>query len=421
LFLNGRTWVGLVAACALGPLGCSSTSRDGAGAPERCTSGQCDAGPSGSDAGPEPAEASPRADAGPPPACVTGADVTTLYEGLATAFAAGRERVVIVSDSLLSVPLAGGAPTVLATPSEPHGLFVLGSTAYYQEWNPPGGVVVGGGGMPLMAVPTTGGAPSVFLPALPAFTVSPGGTDATSYYFTPVRGVGNVGGLSKLTPPSTTLDALTTERFLAFSIAAYGEYVYFIGTDTALTSSFIGRVPKRGGAVEHLVSDIGVPVRTLAVDESGLYWVQPLGRWADGIHRGAPYVVQHAELDGSSVKQILDDGPNAIAAAHGRLYFTTSTEVDSIAATGGTVTTIAANQNAPTMLTISGGNLVWVNGLQGAADGGVPQPSGVDGSAVDGSIPGSPDGSIPREASLSIGEGGGAAFASRVVTTCIPN
>jgi hypothetical protein len=347
--------------------------------------------------------------------------VTTLYEGLATAFAVGRERVVIVSDSLLSVPLVGGAPTVIATPSEPQGLFVLGSAAYYQEWNPPGGVVVGGGGMPLMAVPTTGGAPSVFLPALPAFTVSPGGTDVTSYYFTPVRGVGNVGGLSKLTPPSTTLDALTTERFLAFSIAPYGEYVYFIGTDTALTSSFIGRVPKRGGAAEHLVSDIGVPVRTLAVDESGLYWVQPLGRWADGIHRGAPYVVQHAGLDGSSVKQILADGPNSIVAAHGQLYFTSSREVDSVAATGGAVTTIAGNQNAPTMLTIAGGNLVWANGLDTGADAGSLRPSGVDGSvrSLDGSTSGPRDGSVSGEASIVGGEGGGGPQPTRIVTACI--
>jgi hypothetical protein len=276
--------------------------------------------------------------------------------------------------------------------------------------------------MPLMAVPTTGGALQTFLSALPASTVSPGTTGGISYYFTPVRAVGNVGGLSKLTPPSTTVDALTTERFLAFSIVPYGDDVYFIGTDTGLTSSFIGRVPKRGGAAEHLVADIGVPVRTLVVDESGLYWIQPLTRWADGIHRGGPYAVLHAGLDGSSVKQILADGPNSIAAAHGRLYFTTSSEVDSIAAAGGPVTTVAGNQNAPTMLTTAGGNLVWMNGFEGAPDGGIPGSSGVDGSVpgLDGSTPGSRDGSISGEASLILGEGGGGPQPTRIVTACIP-
>jgi hypothetical protein len=421
LFLNRRTCVGFVATCALVPLGCSSSSSDGAGARSRCTNTQCDAAPAASDAGPESVEASLRADAvAPPQACVTGPGVTTLYEGTASTFAVGGGRVVIVGDSLLSVPLAGGGSKVLARPSEPQGLFVIGSTAYYQEWNPPGGVVVGGGGMPLMAVPTAGGALQVFLSALPAFTVSPGGTDGTSYYFTPMRGVGNVGGLSKLTPPSSTLAALTTERFLAFSIAAYGEDVYFIGTDTALTSSFIGRVPKRGGTAEHLVTDIGVPVRTLVVDESGLYWIQPLTRWADGIHRGGPYAVLHAGLDGSSVKQILADGPNSIAAAHGRLYFTTSSEVDSIAAAGGPVTTVAGNQNAPTMLAIGGGNLVWMNGFQGAPDGGITGSSGLDGSVrgLDGSTSGSRDGSISGEASLILGEGGGGPQPIRIVTAC---
>jgi hypothetical protein len=183
---------------------------------------------------------------------------------------------------------------------------------------------------------------------------------------------------------------VTTERFLAVSIVPYGEDVYFIGTDLALKSSFIGRVPKRGGAVERLVSDIGIPVHTLAVDESGLYWVQPLGRWADGIHRGAPYVVLHSALDGSSVEQILADGPNSIAAARRRLYFTTTNEVDSIAATGGAISTAVASQNAPSELTIAGGNLVWANGLDTGPDGGSPQ-------------------------------GGGAPQPTRIVTACLQN
>ncbi len=360
-------------------------------------------------------------EAGPAISCVAGPGVTTLYEGAATTFAVGRERVVIVSDSLLSVPLAGGAPMVLATPSEPQGLFVLGSTAYYQEWKPPGDVV-GGGGVPLMAVPITGGAPSIFVSAFPAFTMSPGATDATSYYFSPASAVGKVGGLSKLTPPSTTLDALTTEQFIASSVAPYGEYVYFIGTDTALTTGFIGRVPKRGGGVEHLVSDIGVPVRTFTVDESGLYWVQPLGRWADGIHRGAPYVVQHAGLDGSQVTQILNDGPNSIAASHGQLYFTTSHEIDRVAATGGPITTVAKNQDAPTMLTIACANLVWANGLDTGPDGGSLRGSRMDGAvrSPDGSASGPRDGSVPEEASMIHGEGGGSPKLTRIVTACIP-
>jgi hypothetical protein len=235
--------------------------------------------------------------------------------------------------------------------------------------------------------------------------------------------VGDVGGISRVTPPSTTVVVLTTERFLAVSIGSQKEDVYFIAVDLALTSSFIGRVPKRGGQVEHLVSDIGVPVRTLAVDDSGLYWDQPLTRWADGIHRGAPYAVLHAGLDGSSVQQIYADGTNSMVAAHGRLYFTTPTEVDSVAATGGPVTTVASNQNEPTMLTIAGGNLVWMNGFQGAVDGGTMRPSGVDGSVpgLDASGQASRDGSASSEASAILGgEGGGGPQPTRIVTACIP-
>jgi hypothetical protein len=243
----------------------------------------------------------------------------------------------------------------------PAKMFVIGSTAYYEDWNPPGGTLGG-----LMAVPTSGGAPRVFMSPSPLPTVPPGSSDGTSYYFTPIRAVGDVGGLSMLTPPSTTVVALTTERFLAVSTKSYGDDAYFIGYDFALTNGFIGRVPKRGGAAQHLVSDIGFPVRTLVVDDTGLYW-------------GAPHAVLHAGLDGSSVQQILAEGPNSIAATHGRLYFTTATEVASVAAAGGPVATVAGNQNAPTMLTIAGSNLVWMNGFQGPPDGGAVGSPGVDG------------------------------------------
>lgn len=413
MFLNIRASVSLVAFGALVPLGCSSTSNSSASGPSRCINSQCDAAPSLSDAGREPAEASAHVDTGAPPAvCVTGAGVTTLYEGPATTFGVGSDRVAILGDSLLSVPLAGGAPTVLVTPS-PQNLFVLGSTAYY-------GGTLGGGG--LMAVPTSGGAPRVFMSPSPLPLVPPAETDGTSIYFTPFRAIGDVGGISRVTPPSTTVVALTAERFMAVSVGSQGDDVYFIAVDLGLTSSFIGRVPKRGGQVEHLVPDIGVPVRTLAVDDSGLYWIQPLSRWADGIHRGGPYAILHAGLDGSSVQQIYGDGVNSIVAAHGRLYFTTATEVDSVAATGGPVTTIASNQNAPTMLTIAGGNLVWMNGFQGAPDGGTIRPSGVDGSVpgLDASGQGTRDGSAFSEASVILGEGGGGPQPTRIVTACIP-
>jgi hypothetical protein len=79
----------------------------------------------------------------------------------------------------------------------------------------------------------------------------------------------------------------------------------------------------------------------------------------------------HAGLDGSSDTQILDQGPRNIAAARGRLYFTTATEVDSVSATGGPVTTVAANQNAPALLTVAGGNLVWGTGLELDRDAGI--------------------------------------------------
>jgi hypothetical protein len=130
------------------------------------------------------AEASAGNETGAPPSiCVTGPGSTTLYEGQVTTFAVARDRVVILGASLLSVPLGGGAPTVLATPSEAQDLFVLGSTAYYEESNPPGGLA-SGGRAPLMAVPAAGGALDVFASPSPLPMVPPGAADGTSYYFT---------------------------------------------------------------------------------------------------------------------------------------------------------------------------------------------------------------------------------------------
>lgn len=326
--------------------------------------------------------------------CATGPGVTVLYEGTVTALAVAGDRVVVLSDALFSVPLAGGSPTLLTRPNYAQGLFTIDATAYYQEWSPDGGIVPGSGGYPLMAVPTSGGRVTEFLSALPAEGTA-GATDDTSYYFMPIRAVGDVGTISRLTPPSNTIVEVNAEPFSVYSIAPYGEDVYFIGdavSDTSLSNAFVGRVAKQGGTVQHLVSDIGLAT-SLVADASGLYWIQPLGRWSDGVLRGNPYSIAHAHLDGTSRETLITEDVTSLAVARGRAYFTTSTEVDSIASSGGAVTTITRDQNNPTMLTIAGGNLVWYRGVQNF---------GVDA----GSAPSTGDSAAPPS--------------SAIVTTCIP-
>jgi hypothetical protein len=331
-------------------------------------------------------------------ACVTGPGVTTLYAGTVKAMAVAGKRVVILGDSLLSVPLAGGAPTVLANPTWAERLFAIGDTAYYEEHSPTGGLAPGSGGYPLMAVPTAGGTAHEFLSALPALFPF-GKADDTSYYFTSSGAVGGA-ALSRLTPPSTDVVPLTTERFIASSLAPVRDDVYFISSGLSPSANgHIGRLSKQGGKSEQVVPDVGMATNLVA-DASGLYWIQPQSRWADGVRRGNPYTLAHAALDGTSVDDSLAEDPRALAVADGVVYFTTSSEVKSVTADG-LAKTIASDQGGPMMLAVSGRNLVWMTGFQGAPDGGITIP------ALDaGSAPSLGDGSVSGP--------------SRVVTACIP-
>jgi hypothetical protein len=129
----------------------------------------------------------------------------------------------------------------------------------------------------------------------------------------------------------------------------------------------IARIPKTGGSVQRIVTNIGHP-GNLAADASGLYWSQdPPAAFGAG-----PGRLARSNLDGSAPSTLLSQEPISLVAANGRLYFSTGSEIESISVTGGATTTLASNLTFAGLLTVAGGNVVWIDPYGQALSGTAP-------------------------------------------------
>src|SRR5260221_7146667 len=67
-----------------------------------------------------------------PGPCLTGPGVTTLFQDAGFGLAvAGDQAIVVGSNEVWRVPIAGGASVSLARAAEPHGLLVVGDNVYF--------------------------------------------------------------------------------------------------------------------------------------------------------------------------------------------------------------------------------------------------------------------------------------------------
>lgn len=149
--------------------------------------------------------------------------------------------------------------------------------------------------------------------------IYPNTVDNGSVYFTKYAG-----GLLRLTPPSATPEAVTSEFVVTEAIAQHGDDLFVSAVNYASMSGFIASVPKSGGTLTSVVSGVGLTFGVV-VDDSGLYWIQrpPTGTYG-------PSWIAHAALDGSNVEVFLDESASSLAIAYGVLYFTTDNEVKSV-------------------------------------------------------------------------------------------
>jgi hypothetical protein len=290
---------------------------------------------------------------------VTGPGTTTLYEGNVWGLAADGERLVISSDALERVDLSGGGAVAIASPQSPSGLLVLHGIAYFNAERPVGVPDSQGKQQTefvLESVPVSGGDPTV-LPGLALGNLA-SATDEDSLYFD----AASPATLLRLTPPSTAPSVLELEaKTLIDAIAVRGNYVYVAGQDfgnpAAMQNGLIDRIPKTGGAVERLVSNIGHPW-SLVADDDFLYWVE------DPPNFGAGSIVR-ANLDGSSRTTLVPTSARSLAVSNGRLVYAWDA-IESVPSSGGTPTVIAAGATTPGMLVVMGGNVVWADPIEKA-------------------------------------------------------
>jgi hypothetical protein len=102
------------------------------------------------------------------------------------------------------------------------------------------------------------------------------------------------------------------------------------------------------------VTNIGHPWNLVA-DASGLSWVQepPVGVYADS------HIVR-AGLDGSGARALVSHGARTLAVSGGDLYLAWD-GIAKIPVGGGTETMLVPGLKAPGLLSVAGGNAVWVD------------------------------------------------------------
>lgn len=290
-------------------------------------------------------------------ACVTGPGVTVLHSGWATGLSTDGTNVIASTESgIVTIPLAGGQQTVLATPDDPYGLYTLGGLAYFTASHPDGPVDPQGkqsSATSLYTVPIAGGIQTAVLPdALP---MEAGASDGASLYLAAYT----LGAIAKLTPPvaSAVNLPLDSTAISVDAIAVHGSFIYVAGQDLGSNdpkAGVIERIPKAGGPAERIVTGIGNPWGLVAGD-AGIFWAEdpPKGVFTNG-H------IARADLDGSNVTTLAAQPASALALQGQNLYFL-SDVVGRVPVTGGAVETIATGLEGAAFLRVTGGNVVWVD------------------------------------------------------------
>ena len=167
----------------------------------------------------------------------------------------------------MSIPLAGGTPTTLATGQQTSAVAVDAANAYWVTYATPGGVV--------MKVSLSGGTPVPL--ATQQNRAAPIAVDGTSVYWSSANAtVGEVpldgGALTTLVSGSSPSLAS-----LPFSIAVDGTSVYW----TDQVGGTVSKVSVEGGTVVTLATGQSAP-GAIAVDGTSVYWTNG----GDGVGTG---------------------------------------------------------------------------------------------------------------------------------------
>jgi hypothetical protein len=249
----------------------------------------------------------------------------------------------------------GGDVRTLTTATSPSSAIVLNELVYYS-----GLATVPDAGFPIpselqfFVVPMAGGTPTS-IPTLMGLT--PVGEDNSTLFLS-----GGAGAFDRWSPPSgVPMPVPFDQTLLVDGITIQGDYIYLAAQDITMggfSNGLIARVPKAGGRLERLVQSIGHPWLVTA-DAQGLYWAEdPMGITGEGR-------LVRSNLDGTSPMTLRSsESLVSLVVSNGRLYYSVGTEIDSMSAAGGPVTVIASGLKDAGLLSIVGGNIVWIDPAQ---------------------------------------------------------
>ncbi|HEY4117471.1 MAG TPA: hypothetical protein VGM56_06425 [Byssovorax sp.] len=222
--------------------------------------------------------------------------ITTLgswqYGGAGLAAGAGELYVVVLKAlgdpppvDIVALPLAGGVPTTLASPTDGSRIVTDDTNLYWGSLNRD----------TITAMPLAGGAPFVMVSNqdLGVGAVTLGLVDAGSLYYADSSGftgklhrlnVGDSGNGEVLyAPPGGFVQIIPSVGGL--DIATSGADVCF--QVTASTESIVC-VPKAGGAAREIVPGVqGMEIETLAADDAAIYWIESPGTTRGTVYRVA--------------------------------------------------------------------------------------------------------------------------------------
>jgi Stigma-specific protein, Stig1 len=283
--------------------------------------------------------------------CLNGLCMLASGQAYPGAIVVGRDSVYFGTsaqsqDALMKVPLAGGAPSVVA----PEAAFALAVDESSVYWSTGGAIrtlpVAGGAAISLA---TTGG--GVYAIAL----------DQTNLYFSESYGGGLV---ERVTLDGGALTPLAPAQSLPLGIAVSGGNAYWVDAPIGDGGGAVMSAPTAGGTPVVVAAAPSTPlggVPAVVTDGANVYWI------ASSADSGGGGDILRAPCTGGDASLFQTANALALAIDATNLYWADGTNAIFAAPLGGgAVVTIAIGQDGPLGIAVDSTDVYWTSASAGA-------------------------------------------------------